>query len=89
MAWLILLRTYSEQGGVMDDTNKCLNCDELLRLSLECYKSLRRKYPVRTQWTPEFEVWRTALENLTGKDLRGSLDWKIDQITPAWGVNEK
>jgi hypothetical protein len=76
------------QEGVMDDAKKCPDCQELLSLSLECYKSLRRKYPVRTQWTPEFEVWRTALENLTGKDLRGSLDWKIDQITPAWFINE-
>jgi hypothetical protein len=72
----------------MDDTNKCLDCEELLRLSLECYKSLRRKYSVRTQWTPEFEVWRTALESMSGKDLKGCLEWRIDQITPTWFINE-
>jgi hypothetical protein len=72
----------------MDDANKCPDCEELLRLSLECYKSLRHKYPVRIQWTPEFEVWRTALESMSGKELRGSLDWKNDQITPAWSIYE-
>jgi hypothetical protein len=53
----------------MDDANQCPVCEELLRLSLDCYESLRRKYPVRTHLTPEFEVWRTALEIITGKDL--------------------
>jgi hypothetical protein len=61
-------------GGGMDDTNKCPDCEELLKLSLECYRSLRREYPVRSRWTPEFEVWRTALESLTGKDFKGNLN---------------
>ncbi len=87
MAMLIVVRS-RYQEGVMDDTNKCPDCEELLRLSLECYKSLRREYPVRSRWTPEFEVWRTALESLTGKDLKGSLEWKPDQITPTWFINE-
>jgi hypothetical protein len=72
----------------MDDAKKCPDCEELLRLSLECYKSLRRRYPMRPRGTPEFEVWRTALESMSGKDLKGSLEWRIDQITPAWVINE-
>jgi hypothetical protein len=72
----------------MDDTNKCPDCEELLRLSLECYKSLRRKYPVRTHWTPEFEVWRTALERLSRKDLTGILVGQHDQMSSAWVFNE-
>ena len=43
---------------------------------------------LRTQWTPEFEVWRTALESMSGKDLKGYLEWRIDQITPALVFNE-
>jgi hypothetical protein len=72
----------------MDDANKCPSCEELLRLSLECYKSLRRRYPVRTHWTREFEVWQTALESMTGKNLKGALEWKTDQIAPTWFINE-
>jgi len=40
--------------------------DELLKLSIECYKSLRRKYPFRVRWTPEFEAWRQFLEEQVG-----------------------
>jgi len=72
----------------MDDASNCPNCEELLKLSLECYKSLRRKYPVRNQWTPEFAVWRAALESMTGKDLKGHLEWKPDQIASSWSINE-
>ncbi len=72
----------------MDDASKCPDFEELLRLSLECYKSLRGKYPVRTRWTPEFEVWRSALESMSGKSLKGNLEWNIDKITPAWVINE-
>jgi len=68
----------------MDDTYKCPSCEELLRLSLECYKSLWRKYPLRTRWTPEFEAWSAALESLSSKDLTGILEWKLDQMTPTW-----
>ena len=28
---------------------------EPLRLSVECFKSVRSKYPYRVTWTPEFE----------------------------------
>ena len=37
---------------------------ELLRLSVECYKSLRSKYPYRGRWTPEFEAWRFLEEQV-------------------------
>ncbi len=42
---------------------------ELLRLSLECYRSLKRKYPVRGHWTPEFQAWREYLQTMSGEDL--------------------
>jgi hypothetical protein len=35
---------------------------ELLRLSVECYLSLRRKYPARVNWSPEFEAWSKFLD---------------------------
>ena len=41
---------------------------ELLGLSVECYKSLRRKYPYRVRWTPEFEAWQTFLEEQVGAE---------------------
>ena len=31
----------------MDDAQKCPDHKELLRLSLECYKSFQRQYPLR------------------------------------------
>jgi hypothetical protein len=76
------------QEGVMEDANKCSDCEELLWLSLDCYKSLRRKYPVRVRWTPEFDAWRTALESMGGKDLKGNMAWGTDQITPNWLINK-
>jgi hypothetical protein len=48
---------------------ECPEGKELLRLSLECYRSLRRKYPVRSHWTQEFQAWRTFLETASGEDL--------------------
>ena len=60
------------------------DCEELLRLSLECYKSLRKKYPARTHWTREFEVWRTALENMRGRDLKGILVGQPNQMSSGW-----
>ena len=39
---------------------------ELLRLSVECYKSLRSKHPYRVRWTPEFEAWQRFLEEHAG-----------------------
>ena len=72
----------------MDDANKRQDYDELLRLSLECYKSLKRKYPARTHWTPEFEEWRAALERLSGKDLKGILVGEPNQMSSAWVLNE-
>jgi len=72
----------------MDDAKKCPDCEELLRLSLECYKSLRTKYPARTHWTPEFKEWRAALERMSGKDLKGMLVGQPDQMSSAWVFNE-
>ena len=72
----------------MDDANKCPDCEELLRLSLECYKSLRRKYPVRNHWIPEFDKWQAALEPMSGEDLKGYLEWRIDRITPTCVIIE-
>lgn len=46
---------------------ECPEGKELLRLSLECYRSLRRKYPLRGHWTPEFEAWRECLQTMRGK----------------------
>jgi hypothetical protein len=44
--------------------------DELLRLSVETYKSLRRKFVARVRWTPEFEVWEPpSLKSKWGKVL--------------------
>ena len=83
MALLIVVRNRYREG-VMDDANKCPDCEELLKLSLECYKSLRQKYPVRTQWIPEFQVWRAALESMSGKYLKGILVAQPDQISSAW-----
>ena len=48
---------------------ECPEGKELLRLSLECYRSLRRKYPLRGHWTPEFEAWRECLQTMSGEDL--------------------
>ena len=76
------------QESVMEDANKRPDCEELLRLSLECYKSLKRKYPARTHWTPEFDEWRAALEQMSGKDLKGILVAQPDQISSAWVFNE-
>ncbi len=42
---------------------------ELLRLSLECYRSLRRKYSLRGHWTTEFQAWRKYFEDVSGEDL--------------------
>jgi hypothetical protein len=36
---------------------------------MECYQSLRRKYPLRGHWTPEFVAWRAYLEAISGEDL--------------------
>ena len=72
----------------MDDANQCPNCDQLLRLSLECYKSLRRKYPARMHWTPEFEEWKAVLERMSGKDLKGVLVGEPNQMSSAWVLNE-
>jgi hypothetical protein len=72
----------------MDDAIKYPDCEELLKLSLECYKSLRRKYPARTHWTSEFQLWLAALERLSGKDLRGILVGQPDQMSPAWVFSE-
>jgi hypothetical protein len=44
---------------------------EPLRLSVECYKSLRRKYPARVRWTPEFEAWQRFLEEHAGVKALG------------------
>lgn len=43
---------------------------ELLKLSGNCYKILRRKYPARVRWTPEFEAWRRFLEEQVGGKAR-------------------
>jgi hypothetical protein len=51
----ILLKKPIKGGEEMDG-------QELLRLSVEYYKSLRKKYPYRVRWTPEFEAWQRFLE---------------------------
>jgi hypothetical protein len=47
------------EEDMTEDKNKY---EELLRLSLECYLSLRRKYTARVSWTPEFEAWSNFLD---------------------------
>jgi hypothetical protein len=47
----------------------CPYCDELLQLSLEAYRSLRRKYPAQANWTMQFEKWRDYLKVHFGEDL--------------------
>jgi len=44
-----------------------LDEQELLKLSVDCYKSLRRKYPARVRWTPEFEARERFLEEQVGR----------------------
>ena len=39
---------------------------ELLRLSVECFKSLLSKYPYRVRWTPEFSAWERFLAEQVG-----------------------
>lgn len=36
--------------------------DELLKLSLEALRSLRRNFPARVRWTPEVEAWAAYLK---------------------------
>ena len=44
---------------------------ELLRLLVYCYKSLRRKYPARVRRTPKFEAWQRFLEEQVGRESLG------------------
>ena len=61
----------------MENKAHCQMCDELFKLSAECCKSLRRKYPYRVRWTPEFETWQRFLEDHVGK---GVLDVRREVI---------
>ncbi len=44
---------------------------ELLRLCRKCYRSLRRKYPARSNWTPEFQAGREYLQNHAQRSFTG------------------
>ncbi len=40
---------------------------KLLRLSVECFKSLRSKFPYRVTWSPEFAAWERFLAEQVGE----------------------